>query len=411
MKSDTKAILSLQALVLILALDPFVAQILRNSTALIAVSLEREFSMNAKTIGSLASAFSLGACFSLLPGAALVSRFGPRFVFLCFGLLMALGTAAFSMADSLTELFLARFLMGVGSGPLSTAGLYVLQSGASDNKFRFLSSETSFVGRLGALFATAPLALLVVALTWRGAMFSLAVVCAIATFLAVIGAKGREPAADSVAQAHGWRFLLNGFLLSRMLAITTIVGVNGTILALWGAPWLHSEYAMSTHEQGIALGVMAIGYAGGSLFAAEIAQYLGTRTVPVFTIVAAFFLVAIAYFQVSEVLIFPALLILGLVLSPAMVLVTEMRSAVAPEQLVRTLAVSSLTFSLGMFALQALSGFVIDLYPRTASGQHPPEAFHTLFYVLAGILLLTAAMLIYRRELRIAREEETSDKQ
>jgi MFS family permease len=372
-------------------MSPLLSQVLRNSSALLALSLEKEFGFGATTMGLVSSAFSFGAILAILPGTALVDRIGARMVLLGSGAAMALGAGAFSIAENETELFMARFAMGIGAASLTTAAYAILQDGASSERFRLFSSEISFLGRLGAVVATAPLAALIVWLGWRDASGLLAVLVVIST-LAVLVSVRKQQRTQARAEESGWSGIFTPFVISRVVGLVALNGATGIVLGLWGAPWLEMKFAMGTNAQGGALALMAAGFALGSLLAVRVFAVLGKATMPIFILLAAALLVMPAMDFVGRIALYPWLLALGVALSPSALLISDVREAVPPKKVIKALGATSMSFSVGVFLYQSLSGVLIDLFPTESSGAHPPEAFHALFLVLAVLLMLALAV-------------------
>src|SRR3954468_13717803 len=91
-----------------------VSMFLRNSVAVIAPDLAREFSLAAADIGLLASAFFLSFAAVQLPLGLALDRYGPRLCMLVCAALVVAGTIAFAMARGLQGLVAGRIVLGLG---------------------------------------------------------------------------------------------------------------------------------------------------------------------------------------------------------------------------------------------------------------------------------------------------------
>jgi MFS family permease len=153
-RSAIDRLIHLQGLVLLVVLEPFLSQVLRSSTAFLATTIERAFDMGATGMGAISGAYSLGAILTIVPGGALVTRFGSKPVLIAAGAVMASGCVWFSVASSPAELMAARFVTGFGAGPLSPVALAILSASTSREEFRTVNGESRFFGRLDTIVAT-----------------------------------------------------------------------------------------------------------------------------------------------------------------------------------------------------------------------------------------------------------------
>ncbi len=393
--TPAKFTLPLNLQITLISVIPLLYQILRNSPAVLTPTLESQFNISATQMGLVASAVSFGAMLAILPAARLVIHFGVKPVLLWASLVITLGATGFALAQSATLLFVARFIIGLGSGPYLTAALARAEDGVSVQQFRDYSGEISLVGRLGSLVATAPLALLIQLLAWRGAIGLLAIVSGIFMVILALTVSDNQRQPTPAKHRVSWQKLFIPLVISRLWVLIVLLGTISTIMGLWGEPWLITRYQLSPSHTGWILSLMAAGFAVGSMICVNLAHYLHRYTVPTLLLISLVLLIPMALNQLPLVCVYPLFFVLGITLSPTALVIAEIRQAVPEGLIVRALAVSSLAFSLGIFLYQALSGFVIDHFPSPAPGHHALAAYQALFSLLiAG--LFTALLVQWR---------------
>jgi MFS family permease len=92
----------------------FLSAMLRAVTATLAPAFSAEIGLSAADLGLLAGAYFLGFSATQLPLGKALDRFGPLRVLLTLLAVAAVACAAFAVARSLSTLWIARALIGVG---------------------------------------------------------------------------------------------------------------------------------------------------------------------------------------------------------------------------------------------------------------------------------------------------------
>ncbi|MFI3246960.1 MAG: MFS transporter [Ferrimonas sp.] len=386
-----KVVLPLAGQIALIALVPLIYQVLRNSTGILATQLEQQFSMSATAMGVIAGAVSLGAMLAILPAAAWVNRFGARPVLLYATALIALGAVGYALAPDPMTLFIARFCIGLGSGPYLAAAMARAEQDTSSNQFKEYSGEISAIGRSGSVLAAAPFAIIVAWLGWRQTIALLAAAALLLVLILWLSASNtkRQPQTNTIP----WRQLLCGSVLARLCLLMALMGSISTLIGLWGGPWLASAYSLNPHQISWYLTLLTASFAFGSISSISLTRWFGKATLSLLISTAIALLLLLASpVQLPPTLLLFILAALGCCLSPTVLVLAELRQAAPTHLVVALLAVSSLAFSMGIFLFQAISGIVVDVFARTSSGGHPTIAFQWVFVVLAVGLLLTLIM-------------------
>ena len=231
----------------------FFSALLRAVTATLAPSFSAELGLKAADLGLLAGAYFLGFSALQLPLGQALDRLGPKRVLLFLMTLAVLGCGAFALAQSLSELILARALIGMGlaaglMAPLTCFRLRFSQAAQFRSNSWMLMS-----GSLGMLASTLPVQWLLPVWGWRGLFWVLAagLVVAMALMLWWVPADPTPPRNDTPRPGarQGYRdvFLHPVFLRSAPIGFFTYGGMIA-VQTLWAGPWM-TRLAGFTPEQ------------------------------------------------------------------------------------------------------------------------------------------------------------------
>lgn len=208
----------------------------------ISPELARQFALDARALGLLASAYLYAFAAAQLPGGLLLDRFGPRRSEGALLLVAAAGALLFALADGFTALALGRVLIAVGVAVCYAAPLKAAAMWYPPQRQVSLSGWIMLIGGLGAALATRPVEALLGLFDWRQVFTGLAVLSALAAagVMFAIPDIGIDKAQRSFAAQ--WRGL--GMLLRHprfwwvMPWAFTGMGTFISIQGLWGMQWL-----------------------------------------------------------------------------------------------------------------------------------------------------------------------------
>jgi sugar phosphate permease len=137
------------------------------------VVIREEMNLSQFQVGLIASAFAYPYLVFQIIGGWVGDRFGPRNVLFVSGLVWAGATIFTGLAWSLTSLFVMRLFLGLGEGATFPTATRAMRNWMSPKDFGFGQGITHAFARFGN-FITPPLvALLILAVTWRGAFVAL----------------------------------------------------------------------------------------------------------------------------------------------------------------------------------------------------------------------------------------------
>ena len=214
---------------------------LRNVNAVIAPELTRELGVSAADLGLLTSAYLLAFGAVQLPLGLALDRYGARRVEAFLLLIAAAGCALFAAGHSLTELAIARALIGLGVSACLMASFKSFSQWFGTERQASLNAAIMAAGGLGALTASTPLAWAIPQFGWRAVFVVLAVagVAAAAGIFSTPEKPGNARPEPLRSQLAGLGEVLASRAFWRYAPQTMlIVGGFLALQGLWAIPWL-----------------------------------------------------------------------------------------------------------------------------------------------------------------------------
>lgn len=352
----------------------------RLSSAVLADRLMRTFDATGAELGTLHASFFYVYAALQLPAGALVDRFGPRRIAAGGTAVMSLGTIGFAFADTYVIAFLARGAMGLGGAVIY---LCIFRFGVDwfrPNEFATLIGLTASVSGIGGVVATYPLAVAAAALGWRDALGVLGV-GGLGLALVVYAVVRDTPEDAGLRPIPGVAESPTQTLVDVRRNVATVVrapstwlagialfvsiGVNTTLLGLWGIPYLVQIHDLSVTRASTYTLAGSLGLIVGSPAVGWVSDRLNRRTTLVIAGAALYtvLLSALAAFPSMSPALFAAILFGnaffagGFILSYTVVKETHDTDASG----VAVGAANTLGF-LGAAVLPTLMGVALDAY-------------------------------------------------
>lgn len=224
------------------AVGYYLSYFLRNANAVIAPVLSNELALSPADLGLLTSTYLLVFGAFQIPLGILLDRYGPRKVEAGLLLIAAAGAVLFALGRDLTELALARGLIGLGVSACLMASFKGFLQWFPLEKQASLTGAIMAAGGLGALTASVPLELALPILGWRGAF----IVLALAALVAAAFIFFSLPAQNASTHAGGLKEQLSSVVeifrdrrfwrFAPQMAL--FPGAFMALQGLWAVPWL-----------------------------------------------------------------------------------------------------------------------------------------------------------------------------
>jgi MFS family permease len=383
---------------LVLGLLYLLGRMTANSLGVIAGDLEVSLNLSATQTAALAGGTYLAYGVAQIPGSLLLARIGPRRLTPIAGAALALFVYGFSIAPNYWALLMTRVAIGVALAPLLPGALAICIELAGEGSFAILSGALISLGRLGVVAATLPFAALIAVIGEHGSFVWLASGCflasaVVAAFLALGPRGGVEKAQPRV------KFLEVAGLLKapELIAAIAFLGANlaavNAILGFWGAPWLSNVYDMGLSERSLVMLSLALSWALGALAWGLVPRLRMPPLTPILiaAAVAALCLAAAAFLPLGREWLALWFVVLGLATASYPTVLSLVKASTPKAATVHTVALVSMGSMIGVFVGQMASGLILDVFPG-APGQHPTEAYSTLFAVFALVIALTGGL-------------------
>ncbi|MFN7633511.1 MAG: MFS transporter [Acetobacteraceae bacterium] len=363
----------------------FTNQAARATMGLLAPLIALEFGLSASELGLLAATFFAGYALAQLPIGLALDLWGVRRVQTVLALVAAIGFALAALADDPWLLALGRFITGIGV----SAGLIAMIKAASQwfarDRIAALSGAGVFIGAFGGVVATVPAQWALPVLGWRGVFWvlaGLALIVAVWLAVAVPAAPKREPrrlSQDLIAFA---RVFKHPAFLRYAPAICSLSAFGFTYQGLWAGPWLRDAAGLGDDDRALVLLCYAVGLMLGSLLLGQAASGLTSRgRHPMLATLAALGVLALVKIWL---ILAPASAVWLLMLAWVMVGFcvgggppgyAAIGREFGPEMQGRVATAINFSMLCLVFLLQNAIGWVLDLWPRTASGGWDPAAY------------------------------------
>jgi MFS family permease len=387
-----------------LAAANFMNQAARMVMAIVGPVLAVELGLSAIELGVLAACLFAAYAAAQLPLGVALDAFGPRRVQTVLMLLSAAGFAMFALSPDFAGLAAARIVLGVGI----SAGLMAVIKAHADwferSRVAYVTSIATAIGALGSALTTSPVQAMLPAFGWRGIFWGLCVLAlgvAAWIFLSVPD----KPRVAGVARTLRGDIALSGRILASRTfwrlgpAVATLSMFNFAYLGLWAGPWLRDVAGMDGPARAGVLLLYTVAMVVGSVLAGSAASRAHTAglppfLIPIVSLAGLVLLQAGLMLQPSQpsvvLVLWLAIAVFGAAGPVGYVAVCQM---FPPEQTGRvSTAVNTLTLGFA-FVVQAAIGWILDLWPRTASDGWDPDGYSWALALTMALQALAALVM------------------
>lgn len=247
----------------------------RVAPAVVARELMGRFGASAVAVSALAAIYFYVYAAMQIPSGLLADRLGPRRLATAGAALMALGSAAFGAAPTLSLLYLTRFVVGLGASVIFVSGMRLAASWFPPREYGMMAGLMITAGGLGSLLGTTPLAVMVEAVGWPGAFELVGAVTALLAGLAwgVVrdhppetggaGLGGAPPGERGPILERLRRVLGNPRTWPPFVIFFGLYGTFGTFAGLWGVPYLRDVYGFPARRAAGYAFLLSLGFMVG----------------------------------------------------------------------------------------------------------------------------------------------------
>lgn len=264
----------------------------RVAPAVITAELTQAFDLTAAALGNLSAFYFYSYVAMQIPTGILADRLGPRRLLTAGCVVAAIGTAVFASAPTVFWANAGRLLIGGSVGVAFVAMLKLASHWMPPRRFALASGAALAIGVFGAVFAGAPLRMLVDQFGWRAVMWvsgAITLLIAIATWWIVRDdpaerdcrsyysgeahdSSGKESVFASLAAALRYRNVVLLFFIPGGMSAMVL-----TFAGLWGVPFLTTHYALSPTRAAALCSTMMVTWAIASLAYGAASDRIGRR--------------------------------------------------------------------------------------------------------------------------------------
>lgn len=387
----------------------WVNQAARGVMAVIGPVLAVEYGLTASELGLLSSVLFLAYCLWQLPMGVLLDVYGPRRVQTWMGLLAAAGCALFAVSDGLLGFMVARAMIGVGIAGGLMAVLKANSQFFARAEVAGVTGIAMFLAASGSLLATAPVEALLPHIGWRGAFWIL-VAITLAVSLWIFTSVQDKPGQPSRGWRAEWGVVVaigSSGIFWRLTPLIALMSIfTFTYHGLWAGPWLRDVAGLDGQARALTLFCYALGMMAGGLVMGQLTSRVQKRghspmLVPAAAAVLMLLLQLGFVFGPKDFLTVTVLwTLLALIAAAGPPGYAVIAQFFPVEQMGRVSTVINTVVLGGAFLMQSLIGWILDLWPRTASGGWDPAGYFwamLLSMAMQVVALLWAWRFLQRR--------------
>jgi len=376
----------------------------RVSPAILVYDLIELFSFKATLIGFISSAYFYSYAIAQIPVGILADSIGPRKTLEIFSLIMATGTLIFAFGTSEAVLIIGRALIGFGAGGIFIPALRLFSYWFRPREYATATGMLMFVGNLGALFATAPLARALEALGWIKTIGLTAIILLLAALLCHLlvadSPVSRERRREQIPfiQIVKSVIRIKNFVLLYCIAFL-VYGSLMIFQGLWGGAFLSDIYGFTRDESSLILLLIALGVMVASPLGGFISDRVIGRRKPILVVSCIFMVISwvpLAFFtgELSKTIIFITAILMGVSTGLRVIDMTLGKESLPDEILGRALGLLNISYFVGAALFQPLIGFVMDLtLSKTGSLLTAYQLSFTLCFASVLVALLLSLFL------------------
>jgi len=359
--------------------------------------------LGAGALGLLTSAYFLAFAVSQLPIGIMLDRYGSKRVVGTLLVLAAAGSVMFAFGDSVTELMIARALIGLGVAACMVGAFKAFRQWFDAARLPLLQGLVMASGGLGAMTATIPVEAALSVTDWRGVFLGLAAVSVLVFLGVALAVPGTVAQQQSETLGDQLRGLVSIFASRRFWSVAPASMVGQALYmsaqGLWAGPWMQDVAGLSKEGAADILFMMAVSMVCGHLLTGTLAERLGQRGIsPIYqlavgnVIYLGLITLVAAGVTAAPWLLWPAVALTG---TSGILAYAITAQSFPPHMAGRVNTALNLMVFIGAFTIQWGIGGIIDLWAPAAAGGYPVAAYQVAFGSVTAVFAATVAWLLF----------------
>ncbi|WP_286908720.1 MFS transporter [Clostridium sp. UBA1652] len=258
----------------------------RSALGVVSEELSKTLNLSAAQIGNIASVTFYSYAIMQIPAGILLDVFGYKKISYLGVITTGVGSMLLGAASNVWIAYGARLLVGVGTSVIFISVLKAQAIWFSKDEFSKASSKLSFIGNMGGVIATFPLAAMVIFMGWRNSFYVMGVACFIVGFLVykyVISSPKEVGFAPLGVDQNGEKFNLfkalkevvtNKATWRNFFILFSLVGCTTTLTGLWGVSYFTYVYGLTKTSAAFYTSFIIYGLVIGSLVVGQVDRFL-----------------------------------------------------------------------------------------------------------------------------------------
>ncbi|MEB6589285.1 MFS transporter [Pseudomonas asiatica] len=244
--------------------------------------LKAEWALSDSQLGLLSGIVALMVGLLTFPLSLLADRFGRVRSLVLMAVLWSLATLGCAVAENYPQMFIARFLVGVGEAAYGSVGIAVVVAVFPRDMRSTLAGAFMAGGMFGSVLGMALGGVLAQHLGWRWAFAGMALFGLVLAALYPLIVKDARIAPKCAQQVQGKASRPLRTLYSSRSVIAAYIGsglqlfVGGTVI-VWMPSYLNRYYAMSTDRAGAIAAIIVLCSGVGMILCAMLCDRLGRQ--------------------------------------------------------------------------------------------------------------------------------------
>lgn len=404
----------------------------RTVIGVVADNLMRDFAIErAADLGILASVYFWTYAALQLPSGIFADRFGPRIVISVALVISAAGSFVFSLAETLPQLVLGRFITTAGIGVVFVSLIKIQSTWFRAREFATMSGLITLFGNSGSLLSATPMAFVVETWGWRAAFSIIATysLCMGLLCWQIVRNKPEDIGLPGIAKIEStagikppdWEtpplcirecvktVITNPRTWPPLIASTSLFGVYMTLVGVWWIPYLMQVHHLPRVEASQFILVMVTGNMISAPMVGYISDRLACRRWPYLastSLLALSMLVLVTWNNACPPLwaIYPIAFFFGIGISGLTLTIACVKDVNPPYVTGIAAGITNSGPFIGAALMQPIFGWVLDQYWQGISENgikiYPQHAYENAFWLCFAVLVFGLVAAFFIKESR-----------
>lgn len=354
-----------------------------NMFAAIADNVMRDFHIHADKMTYLSSSYYLSNVLFLLVAGVLLDKYSSKTLILVAMTVSVISTFLFSFVHSYYFAVICRFTTGIGSAFCFLGPVRISSYWFPPRKMAMVTGVIVTIAMTGGMMAQYPMAKLVNALGWRGALFQLGILGIFIFFLMLFGIKDKPSEKKHAWKLKNpWHLMLQAYKNSQNLMAACYTSLMNMAIAVFGAMvgvlYLMPRLAIDKESAAYINTFLFFGVLVGGPIVGYISDKMESRTLPmrIGVVVSLLIVLTIIYGDVSYSMMKWLFFSLGFFTSAQVISYALVAEGSSPEVVSTSVSVVSLITQAGYIIYQNIFSWL--LVSHSSSSKIIQDGVYTL---------------------------------